>query len=203
MTEGPVKCVKTNYKVILSGDSNVGKTSITLRYVNKTYSSEYKTTIGSDIFHKEIQADGEVLDMALWDTAGSEKYQSVFKNYYRGSDVVFLVFDLTNQSSLQSLPKWYNEYKSVDSVDDKDVLVVVVGNKCDLQDQRQVQEEGREWAEQNGFTYAETSASNDIGISDLFSSVLRLKKQMSFEYPIPPPLPVVEITTLPNAKKCC
>ena len=197
-----------NFKVILIGNLNVGKTTIINRFVNEEYCSEYKPTIGIDIFQKDVIIDGISYSLTIWDTAGSEKYQSVVKSYYRGTDLLFLVFDVTNETSFTDLNKWWEEYKSNDA-QYTECIVNVIANKIDLKSSRVVTEErAKEYADLNNWNYFETSAQENIGIVDCFKEITNLGSFLKQSYPQPPPIDDVSIIlTSPSApssdRKCC
>ena len=162
------------FKLILVGNMSVGKTTIINRFINIGYSSEYKPTIGIDIFQKEIYVDGKLYNLTIWDTAGSEKYQSVVKSYYRGTDLLFLVFDVTNEQSFKDLLKWYEEYKNNDSKYEE-CIVNVIGNKIDLRNNRVItEEEANQFCREHQWNYFETSAADNVGIEQCFQQINQL-----------------------------
>lgn len=120
-------------KVIILGDSGVGKTSLMNRYVNDKYSSQYKATIGADFLTKEVMIDDKSVTLQIWDTAGQERFQSLGVAFYRGSDCCVLVHDLTEPSSFQSLRRWRQEFlDQADPSSPESFPFVVLGNKLDL-----------------------------------------------------------------------
>ena len=125
------------FKVILIGDSNTGKTSLINRFVNKTFDEKYLCTIGVDFFMKTIEVDEQTIKLQIWDTAGMEKYKSISSSYYRGSHAAFVIFDLTNKNTFDSITKWIEAYhKSNNPQFQKNVILI--GNKSDLVDSREI-----------------------------------------------------------------
>jgi len=155
------------FKLILIGNSGVGKSSILQRYMNKTFEESYKCTIGVDFLMKSIEVKGKTVKLQLWDTAGQEKYKSMVSSYYRGANVALVVFDITSRSSFESLPLWIENYYK-NGPEQKNIILI--GNKKDMADQRQVtQEEAEEFSETNNMIYFETSAKEGDNIDYVFN----------------------------------
>merc|ERR1712230_223824 len=134
---------KVLLKVIILGDSSVGKTSLMNMYVNKKFNNQYKATIGADFLTKEVMVthngDQRLVTMQIWDTAGQERFQSLGVAFYRGADACILVFDLTSKKSFQNLNTWREEFLIQASPRDPESFpFVVLGNKVDLKDSRMV-----------------------------------------------------------------
>jgi Ras-related protein Rab-7A len=135
---------KAILKVVILGDSSVGKTSLMNQYVSKKFSSQYKVTIGADFLTKEVTVDERLVTLQVWDTAGQERYQSLGVAFYRGADACILVFDLTNMKSFQGLDRWRDDFLIQTSPDDPENFpFVLIGNKIDLANQGQRQVGGR------------------------------------------------------------
>ncbi|CDJ52884.1 Ras family domain-containing protein, putative [Eimeria brunetti] len=123
---------KSLLKVIILGDSSVGKTSLMNQYVNKKFSNQYKATIGADFLTKDVVIDDKEVTIQIWDTAGQERFQSLGVAFYRGADCCVLVFDVTNPKSFDSLESWKEEFLIQSSPSDPDAFpFVVLGNKVD------------------------------------------------------------------------
>ncbi|CDJ42554.1 Ras family domain-containing protein, putative [Eimeria tenella] len=123
---------KSLLKVIILGDSSVGKTSLMNQYVNKKFSNQYKATIGADFLTKDVVIDDKEVTIQIWDTAGQERFQSLGVAFYRGADCCVLVFDVTNPKSFDSLESWKDEFLIQSSPADPDAFpFVVLGNKVD------------------------------------------------------------------------
>lgn len=145
-------------KIVLIGDSSVGKSALVTRFVQNQLPATSKATVGIAFF-KQIVVDpdtNEEYTLQIWDTAGQEKFQSVTTHHYRAADGALLVFDTTSEASFRNLDRWLNElYENTEP----SVVVTLVGTKVDLGGTRIVSEErGRAYAQQNGLNYAETSA---------------------------------------------
>jgi len=145
-------------KIVLIGDSSVGKSALVTRFVQNQLPANSKATVGIAFF-KQIVVDPETNEeytLQIWDTAGQEKFQSVTTHHYRAADGALLVYDTTNEASFRNLDRWLNElYENTEP----SVVVTLVGTKVDLNTRRVVSEErGRAYARQNGLNYAETSA---------------------------------------------
>ncbi len=155
------------FKLILIGNSGVGKSSILNRYMNKTFEDSYKCTIGVDFLMKSIEINGKTVKLQLWDTAGQEKYKSMVASYYRGANVAFVVFDLTNHESFDSLPLWIENYYR-NGPEQKNIILI--GNKKDMIDDRKVtQEEAELFSQTNNMMYFETSAKEGDNIEYVFN----------------------------------
>ena len=156
------------FKIILIGCSSVGKSSILQRYIQKIFNNSYSCTIGVDFFMKSIDVGDKSIKLQLWDTAGTEKFRSITTGYYRGANAAFVVFDLTSKPSFDCLNEWIeNYYKYSNPEEEKNV--VLIGNKSDLVDKREVTEEEIEkFAKDNHIMYFETSAKDGKNINECF-----------------------------------
>ena len=158
------------YKIILLGDSNVGKTNILMRYKDDEFDSNTKPTIGVELYSKKVPLDGKIIKASLWDTAGQERYRAVTTTYYRNSSGVFLVYDVTRQESFNNIQRWLKEVREYA---DPDVVIMLVGNKTDLNYMRAVStEDGSKFAEQNGMFFMETSAMSNTNIDKAFEKII-------------------------------
>jgi Ras-related protein Rab-7A len=124
-------------KVIILGDSGVGKTSLMNQYVNRRFSNQYKATIGADFLTKEVMVDDRLVTMQLWDTAGQERFQSLGVAFYRGADCCVLVYDVNSAKSFETLDSWRDEFLIQASPHDPDNFpFVVLGNKIDVEESK-------------------------------------------------------------------
>merc|ERR1711934_84112 len=168
-------------KVILLGDSGVGKTSLMNKYVTSKFSNTYKATIGADFLTKQIEIDGKMVTIQIWDTAGQERYESLGNAFYRGADACVLVFDVNNLESFQRLKWWQEKFMANSKGSSKRLpkpgdasmpkaLFMVLGNKCDMESGRQVTEKkARQWTEDEGnLAYFETSAKDGTNVEEAF-----------------------------------
>ncbi len=131
---------KKNFlKIVILGDSGVGKTSLLQRYVQRKMPAHQKPTIGADFLKKEVTIDNTVITLQIWDTAGQEKFQSLGYAFYRGADCCALTFDITNHKSFESLDRWKAGFMEHASVNDPSSFpFVVLGNKIDKESDRKV-----------------------------------------------------------------
>jgi len=179
---------KVLLKVIILGDSNVGKTSLMNQYVNKKFSKQYKATIGADFLTKEVMIDDKLVTMQIWDTAGQERFQSLGVAFYRGADSCVLVYDLTDAKSFESLESWMDEFLvQAGPRNAESFPFVVLGNKCDLAQRRQVSEsKAKVWCKsKNNIPYFETSAKDAVNVDQAFQVIAQeALKQEAVQDPI-------------------
>jgi len=173
---------KVLLKVIILGDSGVGKTSLMNQYVNKKFSNQYKATIGADFLTKEVMVDDRLVTMQIWDTAGQERFQSLGVAFYRGADCCVLVFDVNVAKTFENLDSWREEFLIQSNPKDPDSFpFVVIGNKIDLENQRVVSpRRAQAWCQAKGdIPYFETSAKEAINVEQAFQTIARnaLKKE--------------------------
>mmetsp|Transcript_60250 Transcript_60250/g.143142 ORF Transcript_60250/g.143142 Transcript_60250/m.143142 type:complete len:208 (+) Transcript_60250:78-701(+) len=181
---------KVLLKVIILGDSGVGKTSLMNQYVNKKFSNQYKATIGADFLTKEVSVDDRLVTMQTWDTAGQERFQSLGVAFYRGADCCVLVFDVNVAKTFDNLDSWRDEFLIQAGPRDPDNFpFVVLGNKIDLENQRVVsQKRALAWCQAKGnIPYFETSAKEAINVEQAFQTIARnaLKQETEDDLYIP------------------
>jgi len=165
-------------KVIILGDSNVGKTSLMNQYVHKRFSNQYKATIGADFLTKEIMIDDKLVTLQIWDTAGQERFQSLGVAFYRGADSCVLVFDLTDAKSFDNLESWMDEFLVHANPNNPATFpFVVLGNKADLAaTRRQVStQKAKAWcsSKQGEIPYYETSAKEAVNVEQAFHTIAK------------------------------
>ncbi|KAL7309057.1 hypothetical protein PS15m_011183 [Mucor circinelloides] len=159
------------FKLVVVGDSGVGKTNLLGRFVHDTFDFASKSTIGLDLTIKNMEIKGKRVRAQIWDTAGQERYRSITKRYYRGSVGALLVYDITKRESFDNLGRWLNELRINEAHPDS--LVMLIGNKSDLDSQRAVtQEEALAYAEKNGLMFMETSALESINVEKAFETLI-------------------------------
>ncbi|EXJ55694.1 Ras-like protein Rab7 [Cladophialophora yegresii CBS 114405] len=179
---------KVLLKVIILGDSGVGKTSLMNQYVNKKFSTSYKATIGADFLTKEVTVDDRIVTLQLWDTAGQERFQSLGVAFYRGADCCVLVYDVNSSKSFETLDSWRDEFLIQASPRDPESFpFVVLGNKIDMgEDRRMVsQKRAQQYCQSRGqMPYFETSAKESINVEQAFEVIARnaLAQEESEEY---------------------
>ena len=156
------------FKLIIIGDSGVGKSCLLLRYVDKRFRPDHDLTIGAEFGSKVLLVDGESVHMQIWDTAGQENFRSITRAYYKGANAAMLVFDVGQRSSFLSLDSWLNEINQNANLS---ISIVLVGNKSDLNYREITQEEGESFAKERGFKYMETSAKSGSNVDEAFNEV--------------------------------
>ena len=178
--KGDIKNYDRSIKVILIGDSNVGKTSIISRLVNNQYSDVYTPSISLEYNNHSIKINNFVIRMQIWDTAGQEKTNSIISNYYRSAEVAIFVYSINKLQSYNNIQEWYKELINENN-DDNNVKKVLLGNKLDLENERQVEcKTADSFAKENGFEiFAEITCKNDEGqsiynISNIFDAIGKL-----------------------------
>tara|TARA_B100001063_G_scaffold243020_1_gene272800 strand:- start:1255 stop:1839 length:585 start_codon:yes stop_codon:yes gene_type:complete len=164
------KSLITSYKIVLVGDTGVGKSSIATQFANNEFSDFQESTIGAAFFTKSIEIDGTSYKIDVWDTAGQERYHSLTPMYYRGAKIALIVFDITNLLSYEKMKQWSSEIKN--SVNN--IVITIVGNKIDLEHRRKVsKEDAIEYCMQEGFEYYETSAKTAENIELIFEKSIK------------------------------
>ena len=165
--------IEDRINCVIAGDSFVGKTNLLLRFVddNYNYDNEYLQTKGIDIRYKDITLDDKKYELKLYDTAGQEKFRSAVANCFKQGDCVFLVYEITNIKSFKNISNWIKECKNNAS---ENVLIVLIGNKCDLKEERQVTtEEGKNLAKKYEISFYETSAKTGENVQEAFTEFLK------------------------------
>ncbi|XP_049852132.1 ras-related protein Rab-5A-like [Schistocerca gregaria] len=159
---------KYNFKIVFLGKSGVGKTSITIRFCRDTFFDGTEATIGASFLTKTMNIDNRTIKFELWDTAGQERYRALAPMYYRNADAAVLVFDYTDPDSFQSLQSWlYEIQKNV-----PDCVIILCGNKIDLESSRKVQHEAAEdYAKENDCLLIEVSSKTGQNIQELFTKL--------------------------------
>ncbi|XP_014831151.1 PREDICTED: ras-related protein Rab-15-like [Poecilia mexicana] len=163
------------FRLLLLGDSGVGKTCMLRRFTEGEFDPSHISTIGVDFKMKTIKIGGLKVRIQIWDTAGQERYQTITKQYYRRAQGIIFVYDITNLPSFQHIAKWASD---VDEFAPDDVQTILVGNKADEEFGRQVtKDQGKKLAETYGMEFFETSASTSSNISESFIRVTELVLQ--------------------------
>lgn len=160
---------RQTYRVIVIGNTCVGKTCIINKFIRGTFDPNETQTVGGFYDSYSEVYENQVIEIQLWDTAGQEQYRSLAPMYYRGAAGAILVFDLTNRDSFEALDEWVKSFRSISG--DESILVVV-GNKSDLPNRIILVPEAKKWAENHGCSYIETSAKTGQGIQDIFSELI-------------------------------
>ena len=161
-------------KIVLVGESGVGKTSIITQYIDNIFQKDQQSTIGGTFSTKTVKCgNGKILKLEIWDTAGQERYRSVTKLFYKDANAAILVYDITNKFSFEEIQNyWFGQVK--DSAPEN-IIIAIVANKLDLYENEQVDETiARKYAQDNNALFASTSAKNTSGIEDLFIEIAKI-----------------------------
>ncbi len=157
------------YKIIIIGDAAVGKSNILSRYAKNEFCENQKSTVGVELGIKYIKVKGISTKIQIWDTAGQERYRAITSSYYKGSHGCFIVYDITNETSFDNVEKWYEH---VQKEAGKDISIIIVGNKCDLENERKVsKEKGQNKAKNLNCAFFETSALSGVNIAEIFNEL--------------------------------
>ena len=194
------------FKILLVGDSAVGKSCLVSRFVDNTYSPTYFSTIGMDFKIKSVFFDGKTVKLQIWDTAGQERFKSITTSYYRGAHGIILVYDVTRRDTFNHIAHWYAEIRK-NAVDGTTGLLV--GNKVDCEPQeRQVDKpEAEQLAASLGMEHLEVSAKTDVQVGNIF---VTLAQQLLRKFQ-PTPVQCMDLVTVPlkkqqtssRSKQCC
>lgn len=199
------------FKIVLIGDSGVGKSNLLSRFTRNEFNLESKSTIGVEFATRSIEVDGKTIKAQIWDTAGQERYRAITSAYYRGAVGALLVYDIAKHASYENVSRWLKELRDHA---DSNIVIMLVGNKSDLKHLRAVpKEEATTFAEENTLSFIETSALDSTNVEEAFKNILtsiyRLVSQRSMksdEKPAPSDTVVVGPTDSKPAKDdkgCC
>ncbi len=157
-------------KLILVGDSGVGKTNILSKYLKNDFDPDSKATVGVEFGTKNIEIDNKRIKVQIWDTAGQERYKSITSTYYKGAKGAFIVYDITRKSTFDNIDKWIGDLKNNG---DENMIVYLVGNKSDLNDMREVRkDEAMTKSEKFNIAFSETSALYGDNIHKIFQDLM-------------------------------
>ena len=157
-------------KVVLVGDSGVGKTNIMSKYLKNEFREDSKATVGVEFGSKQFNIQGHQIKAQIWDTAGQERYKAITSAYYKGAKGAFVVYDITRKNTFDSANRWVSD---ISAAADKKITLLLIGNKSDLEDQRQVtKEQGEEKAKELGLAFMETSACSGDNLEKAFQLMI-------------------------------
>uniref|UniRef100_A0A8C5MF43 small monomeric GTPase n=1 Tax=Leptobrachium leishanense TaxID=445787 RepID=A0A8C5MF43_9ANUR len=158
------------HRVVLIGDSGVGKSNLLSRFTRNEFNLESKSTIGVEFATRSIQVDGKTVKAQIWDTAGQERYRAITSAYYRGAVGALLVYDIAKHLTYENVERWLKELRDHA---DNNIVIMLVGNKSDLRHLRAVPtDEARAFAEKNGLSFIETSALDSTNVEAAFQTIL-------------------------------
>ena len=189
-----------HYKILILGDPAVGKSCFLARYVENTFENVYMSTAGMDYKYKDVElGDGKLIKLQIWDTAGQERYRTLTTNLYKGAVGIVLIYDITNKKTFENVRNWIT---SIEEETSKKIILILVGNKADLKDERKVQkEEGEDIAKEFNLPFFESSAQSGLNVKSVFETLAKLiveKKAQSANQG-------QKLTNIKNVekKKCC
>ncbi|RDX65222.1 Ras-related protein RABD2a, partial [Mucuna pruriens] len=191
------------FKLLLIGDSGVGKSCLLLRFADDSYIESYISTIGVDFKIRTVEQDGKTIKLQIWDTAGQERFRTITSSYYRGAHGIIIVYDVTDEDSFNNVKQWLSE---IDRYASDNVNKLLVGNKSDLTGNRVVSyDTAKEFADQIGIPFMETSAKDATNVEDAFMAMSaaiknRMASQPSANNARPP---TVQIRGQPVGQKVC
>ncbi|XP_038057652.1 ras-related protein Rab-10-like isoform X3 [Patiria miniata] len=157
------------FKLLLIGDSGVGKTCILFRFSDDTFNTTFISTIGIDFKIKTVELQGKKIKLQIWDTAGQERFHTITTSYYRGAMGIMLVYDITQEKTFDNIAKWL---RNIQEHANEDVEKMLLGNKCDMEDKRMISKErGENIARENGIKFLETSAKANVNVEKAFMTL--------------------------------
>ena len=159
------------FKIVLVGDSGVGKTNLLLRYLKNEFNTQTKATVGVEFGNTKVQIDNALIKAQIWDTAGQERYRSITSAYYKGAHGALIVYDITRKDSFDSVEKWLSDLKNNG---EEKMVIMAIGNKCDMVNERVIStEEGEAKAQRNNIAFLETSALNATNVAKAFDELIQ------------------------------
>jgi len=165
------------YKIVLVGDSGVGKSNLLSRYTKNVFHEDTTSTIGVEFFVKNVTVDDVTIKAQIWDTAGQERYRAITSAYYRSAVGAMLVYDIVSKETFDSIERWLTELRQHS---DPNIVIMVVGNKSDMKHVREVPtEKAMEYCEQNQLLFMETSAKDNNGVNDAFEILMKQIRGLS------------------------
>lgn len=200
-----LSCSDYLFKLLLIGDSGVGKSCLLLRFADDSYVESYISTIGVDFKIRTVEQDGKTIKLQIWDTAGQERFRTITSSYYRGAHGIIIVYDVTDEESFNNVKQWLSE---INRYANENVNKLLVGNKCDLTANKVVSTEtGKALADEIGIPFLETSAKSSTNVEQAFLTMAaEVKNRMASQPAINANKPTtVQMHGQPMAQKagCC
>ena len=175
------------FKILVVGESSVGKTSLLLRYTDDMFNDSFMSTIGVDFKIKTVSIDGKIVKLQIWDTAGQERFRTITESYYRGAHAVLIVFDVTNRDTFSKMHSWIQTIKAKNG---ENAISFLIGNKADLTESREINyTEASDLSQHHNIPYIETSAKTSLNIDKVFTDLC--KTLIGSQHIRPIPLPVL------------
>jgi Ras-related protein Rab-1A len=194
------------FKLLLIGDSGVGKSCLLLRFADDSYLESYISTIGVDFKIRTVELDGKTIKLQIWDTAGQERFRTITSSYYRGAHGIIVVYDVTDQESFNNVKQWLNE---IDRYASENVNKLLVGNKSDLASKKVVDyATAKAFADEIGIPFLETSAKNAANVEQAFMTMAaeiknRIASQPALSSTSKPSNVQLRGQTIPQKSGCC
>ncbi|XP_046412491.1 ras-related protein Rab-10 [Neodiprion fabricii] len=191
------------FKLLLIGDSGVGKTCILFRFSDDAFTTTFLSTIGIDFKIKTVELRGKKIKLQIWDTAGQERFHTITTSYYRGAMGIMLIYDITNGKSFENIVKWL---RYIDEHANEDVEKMILGNKCDMHEKRVVStERGEAIGREHGIKFMETSAKSNVNIERAFIELAEaiLEKTAGSEPQEAPDRVTVDRRVEKSSNRCC
>ena len=193
------------YKVLLLGDSTVGKTCFLLRYCDKTFQDAHLSTIGLDYRVKTMTLkNNKNIKLQIWDTAGQDRFRAITKNYYKGANGIILIYDVTNLQTYENVKNWITQIREETN---PNVVIYLAGNKIDIPEEERVvkTEEGKEIANEYKLQFKETSAKDGINVNEVFQELVEKIDEVNSKLEVSKPEPKNKLYSPGKKKKssCC
>ena len=191
------------YKVLLLGDSTVGKTCFLLRYCDKTFQEAHLSTIGLDYRLKSMTLQsGKNIKLQIWDTAGQDRFRAITKNYYKGANGIILIYDVTNRQSYENVKNWITQIREEAN---PNVVIYLAGNKVDVSEEQKVvkTEDGKKIADEFNLPFYETSAKNGVNINKIFEELVEKVDEIYSKIEVPKMEQKNKLYNGKTKKACC
>ncbi|CAK9329946.1 unnamed protein product [Citrullus colocynthis] len=187
------------FKAVLTGDSGVGKSNLLSRFAKNEFRFDSKPTIGVEFAYRNIKVADKLIKTQIWDTAGQERFRAITSSYYRGALGALLVYDITRVATFDNVKKWLRELRELGN---SEMVIILVGNKCDLDESREVdEEEARGLAELEGLFFMETSAKDNVNVEEAFLEMVRRIHAIASQNTLNLHKHIEKLVAFPNGKE--